>query len=210
VSSRGFSVLEALVTLVILAMVTTVMMQGLFFALGVRERVIRSDAEARRVALEQAWFRDSVGAAIADLPGAGGAFRGDAAAFHFTTLDPIDGSQRLARIEWRVEDARLSYRQGDQPPVVIAGLSREAAFRYLDAAGGWHAVWPPSSAQAAAGSPPIPAAARAPRAEHLPRAVALAWHADGRADLWLAGIGADAALPIPLLVREGGLDGSGP
>lgn len=191
-SERGFSVLEALVTLVILAMVTTVMMQGLFFTLDVRERVIRNDAEARRAGLEDAWFRDTVQAAIADSPGSAGAFDGDATAIRFTTLDPLDGSQRLARIEWRIEGGRLAYREGSAPALVVARAAEGAAFRYLDAAGGWHDAWPPASGA------------------HLPRAVALAWREDGRERFRLAAIGADAVLPIPLRVREGGLDGAGP
>lgn len=207
--ARGFSVLEALVTLVILSMVTTVMMQGLLFVLDARERVLRNEAESRRVALDEAWFRESVHAAIAALPGTDGAFRGDAVGLRFQGLDPLDGSQRLVLSEWRVEGDALAYRQDGRKLVSLALGAATPSFRYLDAEGRWHEAWPPAPV-VLPGSQGAAMGLRMPPPVHLPRAVALAWPGDDGERLWLASIGAHASLPIPLRVREGGLDGHPP
>jgi len=101
VSSRGFSLLETLVSLVIVALIATVMMQSLFQVLGLRERVLRHEAEARQAALQQAWFRDSVAALVAEMPERQGGFRGDPEGWSGTSLAGPSGAG-LRRIEWRL------------------------------------------------------------------------------------------------------------
>ncbi len=205
-SARGFSLLEVLVTLVILSMIATVMMQSLSQVLDLRERMLRNERDARIAGLEERWFRESIGAAVADLPDGAGAFRGDARSMRFLGLDPLDGAG-LAVVEWRIEavptGTQLEQRQGRKAWRLQGVHDAKTGFRYLDAAGRWQSRWPP-----AAESDEVPAASASLR-EVLPQAVAIGsgegFSADGL--LWVADIGASAGLPLPLRVRLEGLDG---
>lgn len=204
-SARGFSLLEALVTLVILSMIATVMMQSLSQVLDLRERVLRSERDARIAGLEEHWFRESIGAAVADLPGSAGAFQGDPRAIRFLGLDPLDGSG-LAIVEWRIEatptGVRLEHRLGEQAWRLRGVHAAATVFRYLDGAGRWQARWPPAAEPGA--TPAVGANLR----EVLPQAVAIGAGdtLDGDGPIWLADIGASAGLPRPLRVRLEGLD----
>lgn len=203
--SRGFSLLEALVTLVILSMIATVLMQSLSQVLGLRERVLRSEREARIAGLEERWFRESVGAAVADLPGAAAVFQGDARAVRFLGLDPVGGGA-AGPVEWRLAadgaGLGLDYREGTRRFRFDGLALREGQFRYLDAEGRWQPRWPPEAAEGGDARPgPVPSAPALPRAVELSMA-----GPDGRR-VWLADVGAGPALPVPLRVRMEGLDG---
>lgn len=184
-NQRGFSLLEAMVTLVVIALVATLLMQSLVHVLGLRERVLRHERDARVAALHERWFRDAVAAAAADRPGEVPAFRGEATAMDFLSLDALR-SGTAARVGWRLVDAergrQLVYVEGATDwPLASAGLE-DAAFAYLDAAGRWHETWP---------VPEQPA-------EILPRAVRLGWRTEQGARLWWASVGPAAGLPPAL------------
>lgn len=188
--SRGFSLLEALVTLVIVALVATVLMQSLLHVLGMRERVLRADREGRTAALHERWFRDSVAAAIGDRPGTEGAFRGDASGLRFLSQAPLAAEGALP-VAWRLveaEDGRtaLVYAQGDHDWPVLDPALRDAAFEYLDARGAWHEAWPLEDHPD----------------EVLPRAVRLAAMRDDRPLLWSVAVSAGPGLPPALRVQE--------
>lgn len=193
--ARGFSLLEAMVTLVVIALVATLLMQSLVHVLGMRERVLRHERDARVAALHERWFRDSVAAAAADRPGEVPAFRGEATAMDFLSLDPLR-SGAAARVGWRLVDAergrQLMYVEGATDwPLASAGLD-DAAFAYLDAAGRWHEAWP---------VPEQPA-------EILPRAVRLDWHTPQGERGWWAHVGPAAGLPPALANRMEQVDGA--
>lgn len=190
--SRGFSLLEALVTLVIVAMVTTVLMQSLFQVLGLRERVLRVEREARVAALQERWFRESVAGLVADLPEREGAFRGSAEAWSGSTL-AAPSTAGLRRIEWRLAGAvgqrSLQVREEGAAPRSLRPVSDQARMQYLDPAGVWHAQWPPAEAAASPADSPA-----------LPRALRLD---DPGADspwLWSEAVPAGPGLPQPLRV----------
>jgi prepilin-type N-terminal cleavage/methylation domain-containing protein len=188
VNARGFTLLEAMVTLVIIALVATLLMQSLVHVLGMRERVLHHERDARVVALHERWFRDTIAAAAADHPGEVPAFRGDAGAMEFLSLDALR-SGSAARVGWRLVDAergvQLVYAEGGADWRLASGGLEGAAFAYLDAAGRWHDAWP---------LPEQPA-------EILPRAVRLAWRTSGGERWWWAQVGAAPGLP-PILANR--------
>lgn len=148
---HGFTLLEAIVTLAIVALISALLMQSLTHALSLRERLLRHQAGARIGALQEQWFRESVAAAVPDLPDAIGVMRGDADGVELVTADPL-GPRGLEQVRWRLarsgDGIRLTYsdsRLGDIP--VIDSPLRDAAFSYLDAAGNWHRAWPPERQQ---------------------------------------------------------------
>lgn len=194
-TQRGFSLLEALVTLVILSLVATVLMQSLVHVLGVRERVLRNERESRAAVLQEAWFRESIGAALADVPQGGQPLRGDGKRLTFLSLDTLEGGA-FAEVRWMlVPDERglaLEHHVGARRWTLLTGLPEDTEFRYLDARGAWTDVWPM----------PADAADGPARAESLPRVVSLAaTDADG-AFAWAAAVGASPGLPMALETSE--------
>lgn len=188
--SRGFSLLEALVTLVIVSLVATVLMQSLLYVLGMRERVLRVDREGRTAVLHERWFRDSVGAAIADRPDGRSPFVGDASVLRFLSLSPLQG-QGAWPVEWRLDEGQggqraLNYAQGEDAWPVLPPVLGDARFEYLDGRGQWHPGWPLESRPD----------------EALPRAVRLAALRDGRPLVWWVAVSAGPGLPPTLRFQE--------
>lgn len=156
---RGFTLLEALVTLVIVSLIVAVLMQALSQALVMRTSLIRYQRETREAALQEMWFRDTVAGAVADLSDAYGPFRGTTTGLSVPTLAPLSPGG-LVRAAWRLDPVRggsaLVYddpRVGDI--VVFPGPLREAAFHYLDRDDEWKREW-----KAAADGDALPRAVR--------------------------------------------------
>ena len=187
---RGFSLLEALVTLAIVALVAGLCMQARLQVMALRERVLRHDRDARTSALHERWFRDSVGASLPDLPRGVARFEGDGEGFRFLTASPLQGSG-VASAGWRVRDdgteRALEYRQAGESWEVPVGPFVEARFTYQAADGRWHPSWP----------------RRETPAEVLPRTVRLAAvGASGRRLEWSASVDGASSLPPLLLMDE--------
>lgn len=177
----GFTLLEAIVTLVIVSLIVATLMQALAQSLQMRTRLIRYQAESRRAALQEGWFRDSVAGGLADAEEAFGGFRGSQDSFDMLTTAPLAG-EGLARVRWSLAPVRggtsLHYQDsllGDLP--VIAGPLRHAAFAYLDGDGHWHDRWVP-----------VPDAA-------IPRAVRLSADDGSGPLLWIVSLQARPQLP---------------
>lgn len=140
----GFTLLETIVTLVIVSLIVVVLMQALQQALGLRTRLLRFERETRMATLQEQWFRDSVSSAMVDLPDAFGIAQGDRDGFAMVVAAPLQGAGP-ARISWALRrdgDAQaLVYAgAGTGPLQVVRGL-RDASFAYLDAGGRWHDAW---------------------------------------------------------------------
>src|SRR5690606_17316776 len=88
----GFSLLEAIVTLVIVAMVVTVLMQALAQSLDMREWLLRHQRQSRTAALQEQWFRNTVSSAASDLPGALGRMAGGPGRIELLTPVPLVGT----------------------------------------------------------------------------------------------------------------------
>jgi prepilin-type N-terminal cleavage/methylation domain-containing protein len=188
---RGFSLLEALVTLAIVALVAGLCMQALLQVMALRERVLRHDRDARASALHERWFRDSVGASLPDLPRGVARFEGDGEGVRFLTASPLKG-RGVASAGWRLRndgvERNLEYRQADESWAMPVGPFIDARFTYQAADGRWHAAWP----------------RREVPAEVLPRAVRLAAvGASGRRLEWSASVDSAPFLPPVLLMDEG-------
>lgn len=194
VKQRGFTLLEAMVTIVILAMVFALLMQALVQVLGLRERVLRHERDARVAALHERWFRESVGAALADLPRFGPPFSGDASGFRLVTAE-APRTSTFGVVRWRAMPSPRGLRlelveERGEWAVLAPGLDT-IRFAYLDARGEWHTSWPQPSQPG----------------ELLPRAVRLAAEGQGERWHWQVPIAAAATLPPVLAAWEEVADG---
>ena len=205
--SGGFTLLETLVTLVVVSMIVVVLMQALQQALALRARLLRYEAHARTSTLQEAWFRDTVRAAIPDIPDALGSPEGTTEVFAFVTAAPLTGDG-LARVSWVLVGVdggfALEYASDDGTRLrILDGPLQEPAFAYMDGAGGWHEAW---NQEIALGDQPLPAREQDPPPPvPLPRMVRLhAVTADGELT-WLVPVLSEPLPPEVLRPEDYGL-----
>ena len=146
-SASGFTLMEMLVTLILISFATMLMFQMLGSYRIASERVGAQAGEIDREALFQAWFRDSVHGLYA-APNLH--FVGDESGFSATTLNPLyaaEGSPSPIAWELRASDSgamEVAYVEGGverwSMPVRAAGRLR---FAYYDEAGAVTDAWPP-------------------------------------------------------------------
>lgn len=147
-STRGFTLVELLVAIVLVALASTLVMQGVGQGLGLVGRVTRDQGAAYHELMARGWIRDSVGAA-ATLASAEGEFRGAANAVTLLSFRPLLGSEGVASpISWSAGvDGRLVYTEQDQS-VPITALPPLGHIEYQDSAGTWQPSWPPPEGSA--------------------------------------------------------------
>ena len=142
----GFSLMEMLVTLILVSFTTMLMFQMLGSYKIANQRVQAQAGVIDRRALFHAWFRDSVNGLFAakDLQ-----FVGAASRFDGTTLNPLYASEGApTTIEWRLS-------RGDSQTYIVyiengiqrwrhpLGGSGDAHFAYVDVEDKLHDGWPP-------------------------------------------------------------------
>ena len=185
--TTGFTLLEMLVTLVIVSLLMAVLMQTLLYALQLRTRILEQQWQQQAVVLQEYWFRSS-SAALApgkkDQPE--GVFSGDRVGFRGLSLAPLLGDLGIPiRIEWRLEteakDITLRYRQSEdaQGWIIAHWVGIQAGFRYRDEAGQWSERWPPAGLAVSATEPGLP---------QLPTAIRLDITRTEAPVLWLSAI----------------------
>lgn len=146
---RGFTLLETVVTLVVVSLLMAILMQALGNALNLRTRMLRLQGEARTDFLQEAWFRDAIGTAQADLDDGYGAMRGDRAALAHVSAAPLL-AEGMSPVRWWLEPVAggmaLHYSDPAVPDmVVVPGPLQEARFAYLDRDGNWLEEWAPAA-----------------------------------------------------------------
>ena len=139
---RGFTLLEAIVTLVIVSMLVTVLMQALGQAMSLRTRLLRFDGENRTAALQDSWFRESVGGVQRDVEPAPDAVLGTHDWLEFVTPAPL-AATGFSNVRWWLDGGQLHYADRQVNDVVIVpGPLQDAGFTYLDESGAWVQQWP--------------------------------------------------------------------
>ena len=144
----GFTLLETVVTLVVVSMLVAMLMQALSQALSLRTRIARVQAEARTDLLQEAWFREAVATAQADLEDAMGNMQGTSTELAYATPRPLVANG-MSRVRWWLQreggGVELHYADPDTPDLtIVRGPLQEASFAYLDHEGQWHPQWNPA------------------------------------------------------------------
>lgn len=145
--ATGFTLLEAMVTLVIVSLMIALLMQALIQVLGMRERVLVYQRESRTASLQEQWFRDSVQGTLVDLPDALGSMQGDAARFELVTASPL-ATGGIGHVTWTIVpqgsgQALAHTDAAGNTFEVIQGPMQDARFSYGSGAGEWSASWEP-------------------------------------------------------------------
>ena len=152
---QGLTLMELLVALVLVALLATLIVQGVAFFGVSYDAVKRNQRDATHAALRQRWFVSSV-RGILPYGVEARAFKGDAAGFETMTLQPLNGEPGMPTfVRWEViadgpwsvvayaedgmtEDEAVSWR-------VLESEAGDLAFQYADAASQWHDRWPLAS-----------------------------------------------------------------
>lgn len=136
----GFTLLEAIVTLVIVSLLVTILMQALGQAMNLRTRLLRFEGESRQAALQEAWFRDTTAGMQREALEEEGQL-GTREWLEYTTPAPLVATG-FSTVRWWLDGGRLHYADARVADVVIiAGPLRNAGFSYLDENGDWTERW---------------------------------------------------------------------
>lgn len=154
--SRGFTLMETLVMLIVSALAVTMMFQALASFSRSRQRIAALEGVRDNRAVLFGWISDSIRGIVAidpaslpvsesDDPQVG--LRGDSRGFEASTISPLMGTAGVpAVIRWELQDAphgaRLVYHEAGRAPLFFA-LGESVHFEYLDEKGQLHRTWPP-------------------------------------------------------------------
>lgn len=149
---RGFTLVEMLVTLAVMALVSSLLWQALSTVALLerrldRTRTLSNDDQLRRAWVEQALFGVMTGAEGDPVRFAGGTTRLST----YTSMPPWPGSLGPERMTLTLEQddngqRLLAHRPGSDTSLELwrwAGAS--GGFDYLDSSGRWLDAWPPSA-----------------------------------------------------------------
>lgn len=145
--SLGFTLLEAIVTLVVVSLLVTILMQALSHSLSLRARLLRFQGESRIAVLQEAWFRETIAGAQTDSVDGMGQVQGTGDSLSYATPAPLV-ARGMSRVRWWVESGpegeSLHYSDpATKDLVVVAGPLRDASFSYLNHEGEWQEEWKP-------------------------------------------------------------------
>lgn len=180
----GLTLVELLVTLVLVSMLGTLLVQSVGFFAARYETVQRIARDAARAGLRQQWFAASVHGLVPDGVEAR-RFEGAPTGFQGTTLAPLEAAAGLpVTVRWSIGaeaggGLAVGYAEDGAPRRRVLVREGPLAFRYADARGAWHERWPPPGSR-----------------EWTPSQVRL--EAGGRT-LWLAAVD---ATPVPRITQQ--------
>jgi prepilin-type N-terminal cleavage/methylation domain-containing protein len=142
----GFTLLETLVTLVIVAAISSLLWQAMQQVARVERLLQSSGADQQRLAVQREWLRQAIESALPEAQGGPERFVGDGERLRFTTAEPprlageTVGEVVLALTHEELSGANtLGLNQG---PVLLRWVGPRATLRYLDAKGVWQDSWP--------------------------------------------------------------------
>jgi len=162
--TTGFTLVEMLVTLALLAMISALLWQSLQQVLRVEQLLQRAGVGGQLEVVRREWIRGLIEASLVEQTGAARQLQGDgkqmtvasAEALGLPGLrservliqldtDPRSGRQRLLVTDAPPADAFTSSSSAPAaPPVeVLSWQGQPGTIRYLDAGGQWFEQWPP-------------------------------------------------------------------
>lgn len=152
-AARGFTLLEALVVLVITGLVSVVLVQGFGLILAAR-----TSAQNKLVAIDEAvveanLFLEPLRGILPDYPNQPHIFSGEPQRLRGLTARPLQArpgapTPFTLTIDYDASSNRsvLTYQEENAQPVALGSWEgSEGAFAYRDRTGEWQGVWPPQS-----------------------------------------------------------------
>jgi prepilin-type N-terminal cleavage/methylation domain-containing protein len=192
----GFTLVEVLITLILLAMVAAVVLGSLRQVIEARTRLRPYLDRSEETTLVASWFRQTIGALITDYDDGQHLFAGTAADISGLTTAPLIGPPGTpTAFRWSLKyDAAgevtvLEY--GERPSEtiqIVRWVGHDGTFAYYGEDRKWHPTWPPLDAD------------QSESIAQLPRLVRLS---GVPSDLVPMTIAAPRASPVPPQLRRG-------
>jgi general secretion pathway protein J len=159
-AQRGFTLLEMLVVLVLVALISTLLLEGISQVLLLRERFLGVLQRTQQGAVQAYWFRSSVAGLLPDYPTerpdivfqarSPQLFEGQSDTLSGLTLAALDANGGVPTpFSWRLlranQQTTLQYQnQAGEYWTVMVWPGEQGEFRYQDKAGKWYEQWPPA------------------------------------------------------------------
>lgn len=148
--SRGFTLLEMLVVLIIVGMAGSLLFEGGAQVMGMQSRLEGQLAQLRGTSMRADWLRQLVEGLQPDYQDGKNLFKGSARGFSGLSTNPLSGDYAglepfaLVLASDRARD-EVTLRYGDAPdaPVLMGWQGNRAVLRYWDNQGEPHEDWPP-------------------------------------------------------------------
>ena len=148
----GFTLLEALVVLIITGLVSVVLVQGFGLILAARTSVQDKLVDIDQQVIQRNVFLEPLRGILPDYPNRPNVFSGDARRLHGLTVRPLEERPGVpvSFTMWLDYDrgenqTSLAYQEQGAEILVLARWSGErGSFAYRDRTGDWTAVWPPA------------------------------------------------------------------
>jgi general secretion pathway protein J len=152
--SRGFTLLEVLVVMVIVSLISAVLIQGLGLVLNVRDNFGAQLFDLDRTTLARSRVTAPMEGLVADFDDGENMFAGTPDSVSGLTVTPL--LRRAGRptpfaltIEYDAAKRMntLLYREDKDPPIALHSWEgQKADFRFIGDTTGWAQIWPPASA----------------------------------------------------------------
>ena len=143
--SKGFTLLEVIVTLMIASLASAIMMQALSLIIDIRFKVANN-----LISIETRSIRDSIMTSplesiLADYPDGDNIFKGTKTAINGLTLNPLQGTTgaptsfgMYMEYDPSIQSTKLIYFENDDKPIEIARWQGDiGAFKYRGNSGKW-------------------------------------------------------------------------
>jgi prepilin-type N-terminal cleavage/methylation domain-containing protein len=148
--SRGFTLIEVLVVLILIALMTYLLMQSMSQVMFLRFRFVQFLETLQVGKVQEQWFRQTASSIITDQPPATDIFKGTEKGFNGRILNPLKGhigvptpvSMKLVHAGGRVH---LMYSEPGAELELGSWAADKARFSYLDKGGELNNEWPPMS-----------------------------------------------------------------
>ncbi len=153
-TARGFTLLEVLVVLVITALVSVVLMQGMGLVLGLRDNLGDKLLELDQLSLERNRIILPLEGLVPDFDDGEDKFKGAESRISGLTIKPLlrrEGRPTRFNFNLRYDERTnlntLVYQEGDDPVITISSWEGgQARFRYIGVDNQWVESWPLESA----------------------------------------------------------------
>jgi prepilin-type N-terminal cleavage/methylation domain-containing protein len=157
---RGFTLVEMLVTLAVMALLSSLLWQALATVAQLEGRLERTRTLTNDDQLRRAWVEQALSGVMTGADGDPIRFTGRTDRLSaFTTMPPWPGSLGPELMTLELDRTRqgqrlLARRPGSDMPLELWRWEGEAGqFDYLDEGGNWHQDWPPQGAKKAGALP---------------------------------------------------------
>jgi hypothetical protein len=141
--ARGLTLVELLVTIILVALTVSLVVGGIGQASALLARVAQDQGEVYQELMARAWLRQTLASAVAPASAQTG-LEGDGRELRLRSFRPLLGSEGIATdIAWSAAPrAGMLYAEGDQQ-MLVEGLPELQRIEYQDGARNWHDAWPP-------------------------------------------------------------------